>query len=435
MTAVSSAFDESMAQTKTLTEEVLPREFQSERHAKDVSTSALRVAVLTGCQDRHYACGLVMALAAASASVDVIGSDDIDSHEMHETANVRFHNFGRGQSSRMNLVQKLWRVFVYYANLLAFALRPSPPVFHILWNYKLELFDRTVQMVYFKALGKKVTLTAHNVNQARRDLQDSWLNRITLKIQYQLCDHIFVHTAKMKDELCQAFGVSEDSVSVLRYPINDAFANTELTAAVAKRHLGLKEHEKAILFLGRIVPYKGLEYLLEATCLLMGDEQAGYRLIVAGEPKKESEQYLKEIQEFVGRKFKTGQIILRMEFIPDDEMELYLKGADVLVLPYKEIFQSGVLFLAYTFGLPVVATDVGSFREEIIQGRTGFLCKPGDSGDLAAAIAAYFRSDLFENLAVRRRELQDYAEANHSWRAAAEIIRNAYAKMLNRKAL
>ncbi len=69
-----------------------------------------------------------------------------------------------------------------------------------------------------------------------------------------------------------------------------------------------------------------------------------------------------------------------------------------MVLPYKEIFQSGVLFLAYPFGLPVVATDVGSFREEIVEGSTGFLCKPGDPAELAKAVETYFASDLYKNL-------------------------------------
>jgi len=109
---------------------------------------------------------------------------------------------------------------------------------------------------------------------------------------------------------------------------------------------------------------------------------------------------------------------------------LYLKGADVLVLPYKEIFQSGVLFLAYTFGLPVVATDVGSFREDIVDGSTGFLCEPGNPAELAKAVETYFRSDLFKDLNIRRRELQNYAKTKHSWDGVAELTRNAYAKML-----
>jgi glycosyltransferase involved in cell wall biosynthesis len=175
--------------------------------------------------------------------------------------------------------------------------------------------------------------------------------------------------------------------------------------------------------------------LLDAFRILSTDGQANYRLIVAGEPKKGSEEYLDEIQQSVKRDFSERQVILRIQFIPDEEMEMYLKGADVLVLPYKEIFQSGVLFLAYSFGLPVVATDVGSFREEIVEGSTGFLCKPGDPAELAKAIEKYFTSDLFKNLKVRRPELKDYANANHSWHAVAELTRNAYAKMLGRNPL
>ena len=76
--------------------------------------------------------------------------------------------------------------------------------------------------------------------------------------------------------------------------------------------------------------------------------------------------------------------MLRAEYIPDDETELYFKAADVLVLPYRHIYQSGVLFLGYSFGLPVLAADVGALKEEIVEGKTGFVFKPEDSVDLAS---------------------------------------------------
>ncbi len=118
-----------------------------------------------------------------------------------------------------------------------------------------------------------------------------------------------------------------------------------------------------------------------------------------------------------------------MQFVPDEEMELYLKAADVLVLPYKDIFQSGVLFLGYSFGLPAVATDVGSFREEIIEGRTGFLCKPADPADLAKMLEAYFQSDLYKELPQRRLEIRNYGYTQHSWDVVGELTRNAYAEL------
>jgi D-inositol-3-phosphate glycosyltransferase len=420
-------------QTNSVAERLTVPETEVRRRSVPDSPSRIELGLLTGCKDRHYAFGLAMALAAKGVSLDVVGSDEIDSPELHTTPNLRFLNFLGEQRTKIGFAKKVSKVLAYYGRLMRYAANTEPQVLHILWNNKFETFDRTFLTLYYKVCGKKITLTAHNVNQARRDAKDSLLNRITLKIQYRLCDHIFVHTEKMKEELYQDFRVAEDAVSVIRYPMNDACADTELTRAEAKHTLGLENDERAILFFGRIRPYKGIEHLLAAFKDLSATHTVTYRLILAGEPKKGSEEYLHEIQEFVARNFRSNQVILRIQFIPDDEMELYFKAADVLVLPYKEIFQSGVLFLAYSFGLPVIATDVGSFREDIVEGYTGFLCKPGDPTDMAKAIEKYFASDLYQDLNVRRQDLKDYVNANHSWRAVAEVTCEAYAQILERK--
>ena len=91
-------------------------------------------------------------------------------------------------------------------------------------------------------------------------------------------------------------------------------------------------------------------------------------------------------------------LLQKIEYVPDEETELYFKAADVLILPYTHVFQSGVLFLAYSFGLPAIAADVGNLREEIIEGQTGFVFKARDSSDLARKIDEYFNSELFHNL-------------------------------------
>ncbi|MCU1308152.1 MAG: glycosyltransferase, partial [Acidobacteriaceae bacterium] len=140
----------------------------------------------------------------------------------------------------------------------------------------------------------------------------------------------------------------------------------------------------------------------------------------------------RNIQQTIGRHSSREQVIQKIEFIPDDQTEFYFKAADVCVLPYTEIFQSGILFLAYTFGLPVIATDVGSFGEDIIEGSTGFVCKPCDPDDLAEAIQGYFDSDLFRNLEHRSQEIRDYALSRHSWEAVSDLTRNVYSELLAR---
>ena len=109
--------------------------------------------------------------------------------------------------------------------------------------------------------------------------------------------------------------------------------------------------------------------------------------------------------------------------MPDVDTEIYFKATDLLVLPYVHIFQSGVLFLAYNFGLPVIASDVGSLRDDIVVGRTGFVCKPRDPIDLAKEIEKYFSSELYQKLALRRRDIQDYANQKYSWaKVGKEVV-------------
>jgi D-inositol-3-phosphate glycosyltransferase len=392
--------------------------------------SEIEIGLLTGCQDRPYVFGLAMALAAKNVSIEIVGSDEEDSPEFH-TAPLRFLNLRGSVQSQSIKFKKMAGLLAYYARLLRYATTTKAPIFHVLWNNRLEYLDRTLLMLYFKALGKKIALTAHNVNIARRDGNDSWLNRMTLRFQYRVVDHLFVHTEKMKSELAGEYGVREDAITVITHPINDAFPDTDLTSLQAKQRLGLKPREKAILFFGRLRPYKGLEYLIQAFQLL--PQNSDYRLIIAGESKKGSEEYFENIQQMIGAEVATGRILAKIEFIPDDEAEVYLKAADVLVLPYKEIFQSGVLFLGYSFGLPAIATDVGSFREAIVEGRTGFVARSCDPAELAAAIDQYFASDLYRNLNIRRAELCEYAREHHSWAAAAELTVKAYARLLETK--
>ena len=387
----------------------------------------IEVALLTGGFDKPYAFGLALALASKGVWLDVIGSDDVDSPEMHTAPKLNFLNLW-GSKHDASLVRKISRVLIYYTRLLRYATVAEAKIFHILWNNKFQFLDRTLLMLYYKLLGKKVVLTAHNVNAGKRDSNDSLFNRSTLRAQYRLADHVFVHTEKMKRELLQDFGVQERTVSVIPFGLNNSVPHTDLTPGEAKQRLGIRDSERTILFFGAIRPYKGLEHLVNAFQQLAATHSE-YRLIIAGESRKGAEQYLDEIQRTINGHVSRRQVLQEIRYIPDEETELYFKAADVLALPYTHVFQSGVLFLGYSFGLPVVGADVGSIREEIIEGRTGFLCRSCDSADLAKAIEKYFESDLFKNLDNRRQEIREYANAKHSWDIVGEITREVYTQL------
>jgi glycosyltransferase involved in cell wall biosynthesis len=387
----------------------------------------IAVALLTGGSDRPYVFGLTTELMSKGAALDLIGSVELDFPEFHQPG-VNFLKLRGDQRPDASLVNKVSRVSMYYARLIRYAAAAKPKIFHILWNNRFELFDRTLLMLYYRLLGKKIVFTVHNVNADKRDSKDTRLNRHTLRMQYRLAHHIFVHTKKMKLELIEEFGVQGDRITVIPFGINNAVPNTRLTPGEAKQRLGIRKDEKTILFFGRITPYKGLEYLIAAFRQVLA-RGGDYRLIIAGRVDR-SEKYWGAIREDLCEDVQKGRVLLRDEFIPDDETEVYFKAADVLALPYTDIYQSGVLFLGQSFGLPLLAADVGSFKDEIVEGRMGFVFRPEDPLDLARAIERYFASDLYADLNSRRREIRDYATALHSWDVVGQITMSVYADLL-----
>jgi glycosyltransferase involved in cell wall biosynthesis len=387
------------------------------------------VALLTGGGDRPYALGLASSLVAEGLTIDFIGSDDLRAPQVCEDPRVRFLNLRGDQRPEAPLGVKAWRLFVYYARLIWYALTSRAPIFHILWNNRVEWFDRVVLPLLYRARGKRIVLTLHNVNREARDGRDSVWNRLTLKWQYRLSHHLFVHTEKMKAELVRGYDVQVEKIGVIPFGINGTVPNTTLSTAKARQLLDLPESAKVLLFFGNIAPYKGLDFLVDAFARV-ADEEPDCHLIIAGRPKPDS--YWTRINAQLQTLGLNERVTRRIEYVRDEDTEIYFKAADVLALPYVNVFQSGVLFLAYNFGLPVIATDVATMREDIEEGVTGFVSEPENAEALAAAIRKYFGSPLYLDLPQRRATIQRLGQERHSWATVGRVTRLVYCSLLER---
>jgi len=385
------------------------------------------VALLTGGSDKPYALGLASALAARGVAIDFIGSDELNCPAVHAIPALRFLNLRGDQREDVAVHEKAGRILKYYARLLSYVASARTPIVHILWNNKFELFDRTLLMAYYRLVGKRVVLTAHNVNVAARDGRDRWLNRQSLRIQYRLCDHIFVHTAAMKDQLVAEFAVAAERVTVIPFGINDTIPRTLMTRAQARRQLGIGGDDRTLLFFGQIAPYKGLEYLVEAIARLAGNGER-VRLIIAGKVKRGSEDYCAGVQRAIAQRGISDLVTQTVRFIPDDQVEPYFLAVDAVAIPYVDIFQSGVPFLAFSFGLPVIATDVGSLRDDVTS-ETGILCKPRDADDLSRAITDFYRSDLYRHAGAAGTHIRSFAAERHSWETVSERTKAVYSAL------
>lgn len=390
----------------------------------------LEVALLTGGGDRPYAIGLATSLVSRGVLVEFIGSDDLEVPELTSQPRLRFLNLRGDQRPNAPLIRKFVRIVTYYAKLLWYSATAKPPVFHILWNNKLEFLDRTVLLMYYRLLGRRIVMTVHNVNVRARDQNDSFLNRLTLRIQYKLTDHLFVHTPRMQRELETDFHVAARKITVIPFGINSTVPLTELTSQEARQRLSLTNSNKVVLFFGNIAPYKGLEYLVDAMAIVVS-RMPDCRLVIAGRVKG-SESYWTALERRIETLGLRPFVVSRIEYVPDAETEWYFKAADVLALPYTFVFQSGVMFLAYNFGLPVIASDVGALKDEVVEGLTGFVCAPMDSADLAKKIEDYFEGDLYGSLDLSRANIKKLAAERYSWSIVADATRQVYVDLQSR---
>jgi len=378
--------------------------------------------------DIYYELGLLQGLVNNGLEVEVIGNNAMARSEVVKDPRVTFFNLRGDQNPSASLGRKFLRIMKFYTRLIRYAIKTKSRVFHIQWLNKFLFFDRIVLNVFYKALGKKIVFTAHNVDARERDGGNSLYNRITLKAMYHICDQIIVHTPRMRDQLIEWFQIKPEHVSVVPYGINNMVPKTGVKQRDARESLGLPPDSKVLLFFGFIAPYKGLDILISAMPLVRG-KIPEIKLVVAGNIKnKAANPYWGQIEDSIKEKALSACLKMDARFIEDEEIETYFAAADVLILPYRYIFQSGILFLSLNYGLPVIASDVGSLKDFVDVGKTGFVCPPEDPAALAEAIVSFFDSDLYLDLEENKGAIYRYAKEKYSWDRIAEITSGIYAR-------
>ena len=195
------------------------------------------------------------------------------------------------------------------------------------------------------------------------------------------------------------------------HPLYDIFGSI-VPREEALKKLNLSCQFRYLLFFGFIRDYKGLDWLLEA----FGDEKLRkfpVKLIIAGEFYTSSEKYLQIIRD----KNLADHVILRTDFIADQDVANYFGAADMIVQPYKSATQSGVTQIAFHYNKPMLVTDVGGLSEIIPHGKVGYVVEPGPAA-IAEAIFDFYennRGEFFTGNVIREKE-------KFSWGTMVETI-------------
>ncbi|MCK4662447.1 MAG: glycosyltransferase family 4 protein [Bacteroidales bacterium] len=170
-----------------------------------------------------------------------------------------------------------------------------------------------------------------------------------------------------------------------------------------------------ILFFGRISPYKGIEYLLEAFKIVLKKYPKLKLLIVGSGNIYFDKKYINE----------TSNITLINRFIDSHELVSMIKTTKLVVCPYTDATQSGVAMTAFAFNKPVVATNTGGFKDVIINSENGYLVPQKDSISLAETIIKIFshRDELIK----LENNINKFSEKGiFAWKNIAKSILDIY---------
>ncbi len=299
--------------------------------------------------------------------------------------------------------------------------------------WRLARSSRTADVVHFqwlplqsvdlRLLGSRsplpwhgpLVLTAHDV--LPREAASG--QRQAQRRIYARMDAVVVHSQHGRDRLVDDLGVPAAKVHVIPH---GAFRHlTEVDPAPLPVELSATPSDRPVVLLfGLIRPYKGLDVLLDAWRALAADGDPGADLWVVGLPKTDIAGLRRSAPP-------SARFVER--FVSDAETAAVFRRADAVVLPYREIDQSGVLFTALAFGRPMVLSDVGGFPEVAAEGAAE-LVPAGDVAALADALRTVLR-DPARRAALAERSAA-LAAGRYSWDAIADAHRALYASLTGR---
>lgn len=309
----------------------------------------------------------------------------------------------------------------FYFSMIRNCIKIRSKIIHFHWiglycglaenKYRLRILKLLVfvlDIFFLKISRKKIVWTMHNLYS--HDSYSAFIEKLIRKFISRKVDSIICHCNQAKKKIMNEFKVKEKKMTVIPQGSYIECYKNNKSKAESRELLNLKIKEFIFLFFGRIKPYKGVISLIKNFKILKNNENI--TLLIVGEPK--DLQLKKQIQNLVNS---SKNIIVKFEFIQDDEIQIYMNAADIIVLPYKQILNSGEILVAMGFVKPIIAPKIGCIID-ILDESGSFLYDPLEKNSL---------TKVMEKAILSKNKLKEMGEHNFNlinklkW---SEIARN-----------
>ena len=263
----------------------------------------------------------------------------------------------------------------------------------------------------------KIIITVHDVESFTSG-SSSFFERFILNKTNQIIVHNMSSFSEMVDNNVNL----KSKITIVPHG-NYMLYVKKLNSLTCKNTLNINIDKFHILFFGQIKKVKGLDVLLKAISMLVNNGITDLQLTIAGKVWKDDfTEYDALIRENNLEEFVTADI----RYIPDDEVDMYYNSADLVVLPYKKIYQSGVLLMAMSYSKPVLVSDITGMTEVICDNENGFVFESENVQSLKNKILFIKNNFNIRNSVVQKSDID--ITTKFSWDEIADQTIKVYEK-------
>jgi Glycosyltransferase len=360
----------------------------------------------------NYKYSYSLARAVAQLGNEVVLA--VDKKAEQEKCNCRKLNLFNTDEKNVGKIEKLINYLTSYKKIYEEVCKGKYHILHTQW-----LIFSPVDYYFLKKIKEKanvkLVITIHDILPFNQKFYDFKFH----KKVYALADRVIVqadNNIKRFDELFPEMAGKETMI-----PHGHFLDYSEPVAlTVAREYLGIPNNKTVLLFFGQIKKVKGVGVLLKAFAKIK-DKHPEVMLVIAGSMWKDD---FSQYQEIIDSNQMQKSVYTDIRYIPDEEIKWYYSAADCCMLPYLDVYQSGVVQLTYAYKKPVIATRIGAFKEVVLENESGFMCEPDDIESLAITIdKALLAKDRFTEMGQRG---YDYIRDKYSWERIAQKVCELY---------
>lgn len=321
-----------------------------------------------------YTYPLANGLKAAGADVTVV----VDQKKEKDKCLCNVVNLYNTDEKNIGKIKKLFNYIDSYTKIEKMLKDDHYDILHSEW-FTFSPIDYYFISKFKRLYNIRYVSTVHDILPFNQKLYDYKYH----KKLYSLADSIILQAPENMNRFASLF--PESKAKTVMVPHGYMLDYVELEdKEKAREYLKIPMKKPVFLFFGQIKKVKGVDILLKAVCKLK-KEGFDFYTVIAGSVWKAD---FTECQEIINDNNLFDVIKTDIKYIPDDEVKFYFSAADVCVLPYTDIYQSGVIQLAYGYRKPVIASSLPAFTQFVKENETGFVFETGDVDALCQKLKA-----------------------------------------------